>query len=141
MDFDPVDILSLIVAISAVIFSLILFYKQRKSDQFRIFFDIEDRRDRNLFELREIYRNLNKPETQKTFIEEKASNSLQSLNLLEFFSLLVNTKEISNRRIISYYKRVVEEEAEQVFTDYPNIKKEDFEELDKLLKKYKNHEF
>lgn len=106
-----------------------------------MFLDIQDRLDQNLIQLREIKRNLDKPETQKTFRAEKKSNSLQCLNILEFFSFLVNTNEISNRKIILYYKKIVEDESEQVFNDYPDFKKKDFEELDKLLKKYENCEF
>jgi len=133
MNFDPVDYIPIFIASLSLILALILFLKRQKSDQFRIFFDIQDRLDRNLYELREIYRNLNKPETQNTFRNEKKSNSLQCLNILEFFSLLVNTNEINNRKIILYYKKVVQQESEQVFNDYPDIKEEDFEELKKLL--------
>lgn len=66
MDLDPVYYTPIFIPSLYLILILALFLKKQKSDQFRIFFDIQDRVDRNLYELREVYRNLNKPKTQKT---------------------------------------------------------------------------
>ena len=141
MDFNPIEYTSIGIASFSIFLSIWLFNRKQKSDQYKILLDIQDRLDKNLIELREIYRNLNKSETQREFLVEKRSNSLQCLNILEFFALLINANEIKERKIISHFKNIVLEESEKAFQALPDVKKENFQELETLIKKYNDHEF
>ena len=56
------------------------------------------------------------------------------------FLLLINTNEIKERRIILHFKNIVLE-SEKAFQALPDLKRENFEELETLIRKYENCEF
>jgi hypothetical protein len=63
---------------------------------------------------------------------------LSYLDIWEFFSLLVNTEEIHDEKILDYYMDSLKINLGQIFNDYPDLrdKKEKYKEIKKLLKKW-----
>jgi hypothetical protein len=110
--------------------------KKRKSDQFRIALDINDRLERNTERYIEIEIDSNNNPNKKYLYDQlKRSNAIALLTILEFLSLLINNKEITEDNITKYFKPVIVEETEFVFKEYSDIANDKtmFEELRKLL--------
>lgn len=145
-----VDYISVSIAISAFIITIITYIKKQKSDQFRTALDISDRLEKATNELinssniaesnypqvgdESLARHLN-----KQYLEEIKSPTLELLTVYEFFSFLVNNKELTNPNIIKYFKRSLILEVEHAFKNYPDIAQdeEEFKEIKELLKKWK----
>lgn len=140
-----VDILTILVAISAVGISIYTFVKKQKSDQFRIALDINDRLEKTTNELinsSKVAESKYPRQLGDQYLEEIKSPTLELLTVYEFFSFLVNNKELTNSNVIKYFKRSLILEVERIFRDYPDIAQdeEEFKEIKTLFKKWKDEE-
>jgi hypothetical protein len=100
-----VDILTIVVAISAVGISIYTFVKKQKSDQFRIALDINYRLEETTDEIIQAVENAGikfQSYEREEFLKSIKQPQLKLLNIYEFFSFLVINGEITNTTIIKY---------------------------------------
>ena len=145
--FDIIwNVITILISILALGITLFTYVKKQKSDQFRIALDINDRLRDATNELINSSKVAEKKFPKATVpdyhLEEIKSPTLTLLTVYEFFSFLVNKKELTNSNIIEYFKRSLELDVEKSFKDFPDIKsdQEEFREIKTLLKKWKEEE-
>ncbi len=145
--FDIIwNVITILISILALGITLFTYVKKQKSDQFRIALDINDRLRDATNELINSSKVAEKKFPKATVpdyhLEETKSPTLTLLAVYEFFSFLVNKKELTNSNIIEYFKRSLELDVEKSFKDFPDIKsdQEEFREIKTLLKKWKEEE-
>lgn len=140
------------IAISSVVISLfslsmVLFNnaKKTKSDQFKIAMDmnyrIEDL-DNKLGAVIAKYTNSTKSEIDSTSFRNVYHDLVvEKLNTMEFFAMLINKHEITNKNIIKHFKPTFIEDTDFIFKEYPGLEKDEnkYEELKKLLIRLDNH--
>jgi hypothetical protein len=137
---DIVDFVSISISGIAVIISLLVVFKTRKSEQFRTAFDAQNKL---LDSLDEVVA-LGEAEEKNISAEQKVrlravkeAKILQFFSLFEFLELLIINKEVTNKRIISYLIRTIENNIQFLrdFSKYcPSLPKESVDELESFVK-------
>ena len=137
------DYISVIISISALAFTIIIFAKKQKSDQFRTALDVSERLEKATNELikaasiaREKFPT--SEWAQEFFLTTIKAPTLELLTVYEIFALLVNHKELTNQNIIKHFKHSLKLEVDDAFKNYPDIaqNEEEFTEVKELLKKW-----
>jgi TRAP-type uncharacterized transport system substrate-binding protein len=141
MDYNSIyiSIIALGVSTASLIYSIHNMRKRRKSDQFNIALEIQDRLEKNAEKYTEIeIDSKNNSDNKDLYAKLKEDNAKACLNILEFFSFLINNKEIDNHNILKYFKPTFIDETDDIFKKYPDIanNKEMVKELRKLIDKF-----
>ena len=141
-----VDYLSLTISVGAVITAVSTFVinyrRSRKTEQLKLCIDITARLNAEENKISEIMDNLKSNTTDRKIIEgwriNLRSAYLSYLNQWEFFSFLVNTKEIHEEKILDYYKDKFKKDLLYWFNNLPDFRDEieTYEEIKKLVKKW-----
>ncbi len=141
-----VDYLSLTISIGAVavsVGSFVFNYRRtRKTEQLKQCIEISSALNDAKSKISELIDKLNSNTTDQQLIQgwriNLGSAYLSYLNHWEFFSLLVNTKEIHEEKILDFYKDHFKKEVERCLDEYPDVRddKERYKEIKKLLKKW-----
>ncbi len=132
---------SLAVAISLLTFAIVLSHnkKKAKSDQFKFAMDLDKRIeeiDNKISSLIEQFNRSSKSEDdRKNFQDAKMDLFSEKLNTFEFFSLLINNREITNKSIIKHFTPTFMDDTGYIFKEYPKLEKdkEKYQELKKFL--------
>src|SRR5688572_5181399 len=123
----------------------ITYHKGKKSEQAKIAMDISDRLDEaenRIFSLHEDLKkgqNLDLRYDVLSISENIKDAEVLHMNHWEFYSLLVNTGQIDNKKIKKHFEQSFIDDTDDFFSDYPEyIKKEEkFSEIKELRKKMK----
>lgn len=147
------DITSVIIAVSALGFSIasfsITYYRGRKMEQIKTVIEISNKLDESENKFFTIEDKIREMETKNKIMNYEDISALERqhkdeyllyMNYWEFFAFLVNQKEINNKNIKKYFKKNFKSGTNRFFTKYPIYKNndDDFEEVKKLLKKWKD---
>ena len=136
-EFSLLDSAAKIATVGAFIFTgvtfWILFARTRKSEQVRI----AGETSRNLKEIEN--RVLEFPE-QPAYESQRKYGYIQYLNEWEFFSMLVNTKEITNEHILEFFKPDLLKNYETIFGRYKDLEEDQdaYQNLKQLYRKWKH---
>ena len=145
------DITSIIIAVSAFGFSIasfsISYHRGRKMEQIKTVIEISNKLDETENKFLAIEDKMREMQIKNKILEDEDYSALERqhkdeyllyMNHWEFFSFLVNQKEIHNENIKKFFKKNFKSGTKRFFTKYPNYKNndEDFEEVKKLLKKW-----
>jgi hypothetical protein len=117
------DYVSLTISIGAVLLALVSFVinyrRSRKTEQLKLRIDISSRLDDAKNKIFEIKEKLNSNTTDQQIIEGWKINLHVAfvfyLDQWNFFSYLVNSKEIHEKKILDYYKERFKEDIEYCF--------------------------
>lgn len=133
MSFEWVEPASKFATVGAFIFTGITFgitfWRTRKSEQIRIASEFS----RNLDEVDDKIQNLSAMPHNES---ERKNRYIQYLNQWEFFSLLVNKGEITNKHIQEYFRPSLIRDYETIFSKYKDLETEETEYQE--LKKWKD---
>jgi hypothetical protein len=123
MDYNSIyiSLAALSVSIASACYSIYNVQKRRKSDQFNIALEIQDRLEKNVENYTRIDVNSNNSDKKDLYVRLKEDNAKECLNILEFLSLLINNKEIDNKNILKYFKQTIIDETNDIFKTYPHI--------------------
>ncbi|MGD9673384.1 MAG: hypothetical protein AB7U98_07890 [Candidatus Nitrosocosmicus sp.] len=142
VSINILGIVAIGISFSSLVVVILFNRKRTKSDQFRVALDLNYRIedvDNKLSGLIEKYNTTTKSEKNKIeFQNSRKILSLEKLNTLEFFALLINEGEITVESIIRHFKDTFIDDTNGIFMKYPEWKSNEkmFEELKKLLKRF-----
>jgi hypothetical protein len=144
MAYDLIDGITIVVSIFAVGFSvatfIITYRKGKKTEQMKVAMEISAKLDEAENKVIEIEDQLKKSDSQSPdnsiLISNHKDAYLLYMNHWEFYSFLVNNREIDNENIKKYFESNLKSGTDRFFKKYPDyISREDtFEEIKKLLK-------
>lgn len=148
MAYDLVDGITIVVSIFAVGFSvatfIITYRKGKKSEQMKTAMEISAKLDEAENKILELQDQLQKSDNQGYL--SSSSNSILKRNLKdayltymnhwEFYSFLVNNREIDNKNIKKYFEDNLISGTNSFFKEYPDYitKERSFKEIKTLLK-------
>jgi hypothetical protein len=137
ISFDWLEPLSKYATLGAFIFTGITFgitfWRTRKSEQVRIASDISK-------DLTEIENMILKVPGDFAHQDIRRRRHIQYLNVWEWFSLLVNHREITNETILDHFKPNLIRDHDAIFKEYRDLKDDDnkFPQFKTLYRKWKN---
>ncbi|MGD1835323.1 MAG: hypothetical protein ACPKQO_06340 [Nitrososphaeraceae archaeon] len=131
------DFISIVIAVIAIIISIITFAKRKKSDQFKIALDINNKLEKNIDEFSKSDFSPENSDELSNDDPSQRSKAIQLLSTIEFLSFTINHKEITNKNIIQYFKSPLINESKKIFQKYPDFEenKELYQETKKILRK------
>jgi len=153
-----ISLFSILISIGSFIISLITFFKKRKSDQFHILLNIQDRLDKATHLLEDAEQKYQEYAEKYVEIQHKSKQQLDMneikkiqrgtlnssviglLDLYEYFSFLVLNGEINHKDVIDFVKSRFQRHIDMSYNIFPEYKNNDnvYPRIKKLLKKWED---
>lgn len=132
---SAMDLASKFATVGAFVFTgvtfAIIYRRSRKSEQY----NIADKISRAFTEIE--HKIIEIPDNKKN---ELKAHYIQYLNVWEWFALMVNNSELSEKSIIDHFKPLLIKQYESIFAKYPDLKEDehDYEQLKIRYQKWKD---
>ncbi len=144
MAYDLIDIIAILVSIFAVGISVatfvITYRKGKKTEQMKVAMDISaklDEAENKIFDLQDQLKKIDGQSSDNSILQRNLKDAyLLYMNHWEFYSFLVNNKEIDNVNVKKYFEDNLITGTHVFFKKYPDYldKERLFKEIKTLLK-------
>lgn len=144
MAYDVVDLITIVVSIFAVGFSvatfIVTYRKGKKTEQMKVAMEISaklDEAENRIFDLQDQLKKSNSQGSDNSILIRNIKDAyLLYMNHWEFYAFLVNNSEIDNKNIKKYFEDNFISGTDLFFNKYPDYltKEHLFKEIKTLLK-------